>query len=881
MSAFSRLGNLLRRDRLQREIDEELESHLAEAIENGRDPLEARRALGSPLRLREESRDAKLMVWLESAVQDFVFGWRQLRQNKVTSLAALLSLALAIGACGATFRLVDALLLRSLPVDKPAQLFSLNLKSTMPDSAGEWDSFPHPTFVELKATAEDAATLFVASPSRPRDVVFEGAEEGEVANLLYVSGDFFPLLGLDPQQGRLLDTTDNRTPGGHPFAILSNEYWLQRFGGDPGVLGKTFRLGDQSLEVVGVAEREFSGLEPGVPVDLFVPIMMASRVNNPDWSGIRIFGRWKENASQGQLRGQLEQHWRALEDERWTRLNGAPREWLDGYLASTTLSLRPAGQGVSVHQRNYGLALGVLSALADLVLLIAMANVVNLRLGLAVARREEMALRVAIGAGRARLVSLIASESILLGVAATALGIVFSGWAARLVLHLLRHSSQPVQLDLTSDPRVLIFGAALGLLVCVLCGLGPGLLAATTLGTVIRGSRRSVLGGRFGHGLLATQVAFCALVVLMGSLFAVSLVRLGQVPVGFESKGLVNLEFTASPAQPATAWRELVEQLGRLPGVESAALAGWPLLHGSSSNSRIAIAGGPMSDRLAEFYCVSDGWHQTTGVRVLEGTPFRRDARYPQVAMVNAAFTKAFLDGPSAVGQRIERVGEHDVRTELRVVATLADVRLKALKGPVSPTVFIPCDAIQDGQLRSRSWGTVVLRTEREDFAPVVADARGQLAEFGGFRLRDASAQAAFIERQIVREKVLAVLGTFFSVVALLLAGIGLFGVLHYALERRRREIGLRLALGGQAMVVASQVSKSVLWMVLAGTLIGLSTGAVMMRTMQSLMYGIQPGDLSILFLPFAIMVITAVVAAAPAVFHVVTTDPNVVLRAE
>ena len=591
MSVFSRLYNLLRRDQISREIDEELQSHLDEAIERGRDPLEARRALGPRLRLREESRDARLATGVEAWFADLAFGWRQLRKHEVTSCAAALSLGLAIGACGATFRLVDALLLRPLPVAEPSQLFSIVYRSQMPDWIGTWRDNPYPTFRQLRDAVADNAELVAGSRTRRRELTLESAEVVETAHLQYVSGRFFELLGLGPRLGRLLTPRDNQVPAGHPVAVVSESYWKTRFGADPRIVGTTFELAGTLFEIVGVVRGPFTGIEPGISTDVFVPLMMARDIENPDRSGFRILGRWKKSGAEQATLAILAPLWRRIEDERWTRLDGAPRDWVDRYLSTSEVLIERAGSGFSEPQETYAPALKILTGLAALLLLITCASVSNLMLGRTVSRARELALRMAIGAGRSRVVRLLMAEAGLMGLFAAGLGASLSVWLAPAVVRMLGSAEVPVRLELPIDARFVAFFAVLALVTCLLCGLGSVYRASSlSVASGLKVGQAALRHRKSGGLLLASQVAFCSVVVFAGGLFATSLTRLVLLPTGFDSAGLVNLEVVAEPEQPPSAWDDLTDGLNALPRVSSAALAGWPLLDGSSVKARVVTS---------------------------------------------------------------------------------------------------------------------------------------------------------------------------------------------------------------------------------------------------------------------------------------------------
>ena len=280
MSMGSRIANVFRGDRLNREIDEELESHVAEAVEQGRDPGEARRALGRMTQHQQQSHDAHVLAWLDTLRADIIFGWRQLKNHKVTTFAAILSLALAIGACTSAFRLIDALLLRPLPVAHADRLYALSRQGIgFNGKFGAYDSWAYPVFTQMRDEAKNQADLIAVSYTVRTDVTYKTDQEMEKANLQYVSGSMFNIFALQPALGRLLSAHDDRTPGAEPYAVISYDYWTRRFARDPHVIGRVLHIGDNSFQIVGVSEKKFTGTEPGTFVDIFVPTMMHHHVS--------------------------------------------------------------------------------------------------------------------------------------------------------------------------------------------------------------------------------------------------------------------------------------------------------------------------------------------------------------------------------------------------------------------------------------------------------------------------------------------------------------------------------------------------------------------------------------------------------------------------
>src|SRR5271163_511364 len=284
MSMWSRIVNVFRGEKVSREVEEEFASHLAEAVEQGRDPAEARKAFGPMLQRREESSDLRLIPWLDSVRADLVFGCRQLAKNKATSAAAILSLGLAIGACTSAFRLIDAVLLRPLPVSDPERLYGLSRKGKGPDGKpASAEQFAYPAFQQMRAAVKEQAELMAISDSERFDLTYNSEQEPEKAQVQYVSGSMFSSFGLRPARGRLLSQNDDLTPGAHPYAVLSYDYWSRRFGRDPNTIGRTFRLGDDLFQIIGVVEAPFTGTEPGTVTDVFVPTMMRAGVLRDDW----------------------------------------------------------------------------------------------------------------------------------------------------------------------------------------------------------------------------------------------------------------------------------------------------------------------------------------------------------------------------------------------------------------------------------------------------------------------------------------------------------------------------------------------------------------------------------------------------------------------
>jgi predicted permease len=884
MSLWSRIVNVFRGDRLSREIDEELQSHIDEAIAQGRDPVEVRRAFGSALRLREESRDVRLVAWLESLRADAVFGWRQLKKNKVTSAAAILSLALGIGACTGAFRLIDALLLRPLPVAEPERLHILLRQQTGPDGKLRTnDSYEYPVFSRMRAAVRQQADLTALSYSNRTDVTYGSDQDQEKAYVQYVSGWMFDSFGLRPALGRLLTESDDVKPGAHPYAVLSHDYWAQRFGQDPKVLGRTFRVGDSLYEIVGVGPERFTGIEPGTATDIFIPTMMNAGVVHSDWSWLRVLARLKPGVSVDAVGERLRATFQALQEEQARAHPGMPSELIERFFHQKLL-LKPAASGVSDVQNDYRRPLAALGGLVALVLLIACANVTNLRTAQAAARTRELALRVSIGAGRRRLVQLVLIEGAWLGLIAAAAGGLFAWWSAPMVVRMINPPDNPLRLSLPADWRVLGFGVALTFGVTLLFGLAPALRASAIQPvSALKGGEDPHSRRRLMHALVALQTAFCFSVLFVAALFVGTTARLSHQPTGFSAARILTVETIARPAQSPVYWDQAAEHLRTLPGVEKVALAEFPLLSGNGVNGIVSANGGAPLPVLDYFLNVSPGWTDIMRIPLLDGRDFRPDDIFPDVAIVNQAFAKQYFNGQDPVGKSFEKVSPEGSRLRLQIVGLAADARYRDLREPITPTAYVPLRSRgADHAMAPIDSATFIVRTRSANPLAMASTLRREVSRARPeFRVSNILTQAQINGSHTVRERLLARLALFFAAVALLLAAVGLYGVLNYSVLQRRREIGIRMALGAPAADIARHVTTGVFVMVLGGALAGLALGMVAVRYIESLFYQVKPTDLAMLAIPSIIILAAAALAALPATIRAVTLDPVTVLRSE
>ena len=885
MSLWSRISNAVHGERLNREIDEELQSHIEEAIASGRDPKEAHRAFGSALHAREASHSIRAAGWLDSLLADVSFGWRQLCRNKLASVAAVLSLALGIGSCVAAFRLIDALLWRPLPISGSSKLYVLSHKMTGFDGKPvEDDHWATPEFKVMRDAVKEQADLIAISDADRTDITWSTDDDMEKAHVAYVSGNMFPFFGLEPALGRLLTPADDRGPGLNPYAVLSWDYWNHRFGRDPHVLGSSLHIGDQTFEIIGVGPRDFTGTEKGTVTDVFLPVNMNSLASRDSVSWHRTFLMLKPNVNPATDLEPLRQHLsavsRAFQVECSTCFRGMTQTDIDRFLNQKVV-FYPAGAGISELQKDYRRLLGILGLLVALVLLIACVNVANMMTAQAAARAHEMALRISIGAGRRRLVQLILAQSALLALLASVLGAFFAAWSAPFAISLINPPDNPARLALPADWRVLLFGFGLIIFVVLLLGLLPALRASAVRPVAaLKGGEDPHSPRRLMRGAIALQVAFCFLVLFLSSLFVTSFQRLQNRPLGFSTDRLLLLETVAGKGQLPVVWNQTAEALRAAPGVDSVAISRWPLLGRIRINSSISINGAPPSPTPAWFLNVSPGWLSTMKIPLVSGRDFRPEDTSPGAAIVNKPFVKTFFPGQDPIGRTFERGANQPI---YKIVGVTPDVPYRDLREPSSAVFYVPFDEIDDKSApRVVDFATFAIHTNAQNPLALANSLRQLIAQrHNGLRVSNITTQLDLVRDQTIRERLIAMLAAFFAVVALLLAGIGLYAVLNYSVLQRRREIGIRMAIGSTRAGIVRIVSLDVFLMIALGGCAGVALGFGAARYVESLFYQVKATDADIIALPTCAILLTALVAALPAVLRALRTDPTEILRTE
>jgi len=519
-----------------------------------------------------------------------------------------------------------------------------------------------------------------------------------------------------------------------------------------------------------------------------------------------------------------------------------------------------------------------------LVLLIACANVANLMTAQASARAREMAVRVSIGGGRWRLVQLVLVQSAWLALLAAAIGGLFAWWSGPFVVSMINPPDNPARLILPSDWRVLGFGLAISLGVTLLFGLAPALRAsAVNPVSALKGGEDPHSKRRLMHVLIAVQVAFCFLVLFVAGLFVTTFQRLSHQPTGFLADRLLVVDIVAENPQPVEFWEQVADHVRSMQGVEVVALADSPLLGGSGWNNFISVNGAPPNGVLSYMRAVSPGWLDAMKIRLIDGRDFRPGDTHPGAALVNETFARTYFDGVDPVGKTFDLSLDEGKRLRYEIVGYVKDVRYRNLREPILPQLYVPFHAVDDnGASRKRGAGILLVRTSGLNPPALASVLRQEVPRARPeFRVSRIRTQLEINQSHTVRERLLATLALFFAIVALLLAGVGLYGVLHYSVLQRRREIGIRMAVGAQAGGVARLVTAEVFAMVAVGAVAGVGMGMLSVRYVESLFYQVKATDLQMLALPSLAILVGALLAALRPVMQAVRIEPVSMLRAE
>jgi predicted permease len=811
---------------------------------------------------------------MRSIGKDVQFALRAFRKSPVFTIVALLSLALGIGANTAIFTLLDQVLLRLMPVKNAQQLVLLHMEGFHYGDNWGMNSLSYPMYEDFSAHNAVFSGMFCRFEWM-FSVGFNGSTERTRGE--FVSGTYFPVLGVPAAVGRTFTPNDNRLPDGHPVAVLAYSYWQARFAGDPSIAGKTIAVNGHNFTVVGVAQKGFDGVDPGNATQIFVPVMMRPSLlpqlneeldfHNRRTRWVQVFGRLKPGVSRVQAQASLQPFFHSMlemevKQAAFNKASGPVR----ARFLQNVIQVLPGGQGNSYSRQLLKTPLWVLMALTGGVLLIACANVAGLLIARGASRQKEIAIRLAIGAGRLRIVRQLLVESLLLSVAGGVLGLLLAVWTDRALLAFLPSDIDEYSMKLSTAPDLTILGfaTAVSLLAGVIFGLVPALQAIKPdVAPALKDTVGGVVGGgthvRVRKALVALQVMLSLLLLIGAGLFIRSLRNLRDLGPGFNTGNLVAFEIDPtlngySVDRTKIFYRQLTADLSALPGVRTVGLAMIRILEENESDSWFTIEGyQPKPTETPDAYMnyIGPGYFQTLGVPFLAGRNFtekdtqmvqhneKPDSMVPRVAIVNERFAKRFFGSvANSIGRHVGYGIDPGTKTDMEIIGVVKDIKYTNLRDGIPPQMFLPYLAQE--QLGGM---TVYARTTMDPdqfIAAVRARVRAMDSNLPVYGMRTMDQQ---ITNSLLIERLIASLSAVFGFLATLLAVIGLYGVMAYTVARRTREIGIRMALGAFQSDVIWMVMREVLVLLAIGLAAGLGGAWVLARFVAAQLYGVSSHD--------------------------------------
>lgn len=880
---FRRLLYFLRRAQHDADLREEIEAHRAlrqDALErDGLGPDDAahasQRAIGNVTLAVDDARDVWMIRTIDSVSQDLRGALRGLRKSPGFTLVAVATLALGIGANTALFSIFNSLILRPLPVRDPGRLALL--------TAGSWS---YPIWKEIEARQAELFAGAFAWSSQRFDLSASG--QSDVVDGAYVSGQLFDVLGVAAIRGRMITPADDggAAPDG-PVAVISHRLWQRRFAGASDVLGRPLTVERRPFTIVGVMPPGFFGPDVGRMTDVMVPFAAEPLIQGQE-SNLADAGSWW-----------LQIMVRLKPDQQIEQANAALRVAQPQIIESATrtisepLTLAPAATGASSLRGRFETPLSAMAVAVALVLLVACANIATLLLARALGRRRELSVRLALGSSRWRLARLLFIESLIVAVTGAGFGLMFATWSSGLLVHQLSTWQSTVSLDLAPDWRVLGFTAALACLSALAAGVAPMIgLRSVTAGAALKDAGRGIAGDRrfaVRSTLVVGQIAVSLVLIVTAGLFLRTFAALNQLPLGFEPEPLLvaelNLQASGGPPnmRPARVER-LREAATAVPGVRSASVSAEQLLAGGGwMTGLVAIGDGPMirlrstGRPMLWLNATSPGWFETMGMSLHSGRDFDGGDRVGSrpVAIVNDAFVRQYLSGARAVGQRV-RLG-FDPNTQHEIVGVVGDAVYATPREGMLATMYVPVAQ----RTPEAFWQTVVLTvnaapgqraTVERDVAAALTRADPSIVfRFGTFD--------QLVEATVTQERLIAMLSSFFGGLTLLLAAVGLYGVVAHAVRERRAEIGLRMALGAVPSSIVRLVFQRVGVLIAVGLVLGLAGSLWAARFVESLLFQLNPRDPVSFAGAAAVLVAVGLLAAWIPAHRAARLDPVTVLR--
>jgi predicted permease len=917
MSRWARLFG--RRKRMMEDLDQDIRDYIEretqDNIDRGMTPEEARyaalRKFGNVTRVKEDTWEVWSFVWLEQLWQDIRFGLRMLAKNPGFTAVAVLTLALGIGANTAIFSLIDAVMLKILPVKNPGQLVLLSWVSQRNPAGMDWLAggsrldasgrlsalyFPYPSFDQFRKDNRVFSSLFGFDAFASVNVSAEG--QADLAEDELVSGDYFSGLGVVPILGRPI-TPEDENPDAPSVTVISYGFWSRQFGRSPAAVGKSITINGVSCTVVGVAPPQFFGVTPGRAVDVWVPLVQKSMLpwgtfhradlnssfDSPTHWWVEMMGRLKPGVTAEQAQTQLEMSFQ--QSRAGLNVGATPQ-------SIPHIQLESGAKGLASLREEFSTPLRILAVVVGIVLLIACANIAALLLARSAARQQEIVLRLSLGASRARLARQLLSESVLLAGLGGVAGVLFAHWATPALVLLMSRDGQSLNLSVQLDAKVLGFTAAVSILTGILFGLAPALrftgvditpaLKAGAAAASASG-KRSRMG--LTKALVVIQVALALLLSIGAGLFVRTLKELEGQSLGFDQDHL--LLFGVEPQLNGYEGVRLMDfyvrlraRLQALPGIKSVSMSFLMPLAGYANQPPISVEGyesGPWKSLHSDWDNVGPSFFETMGIPVMlgRGIESRDTAGSPKVAVVNEAFAREAFGGRNAIGHRVRFAFSWESNPEYEIVGLVQNTRLASLRRVPLPAVYTPY-AQMPKLLGSLNFE---LRTASDPLAMVPTVRRAVHDIDPGVPIHGVRTQTQRIAETLIQERLLDRLTGFFGGLAILLACVGLYGLMAYAVTQRTREIGIRMALGATRGETLRLIVGGGLKLTLVGVIIGVGGALALTRFLASLLYGVKPTD-PMTFITVSLILITVTMLACyfPA-RRAAKVDPMVPLRYE
>ncbi len=830
--------------------------------------------------------------------QDLRYGARMLFKQPGFTLIAVLSLALGIGANTAIFSLLDVVLLKSLPVQEPDKLVlfgqgeETGLNTGFPNRS--WELFSYPFYQEVRQRNEvfSEVAALLNTPRSPYGVVhLKGARgEAEKLNLQLVSGTYFSVLGVQASLGRTFTEADEQAAGGPPVAVISYDWWERRLGGDPAAVGATISTRQTVYTIIGVAPKEFFGTAAGQAPDLWVPLALEEQSPSSLWSGchnkehqsLYLIARLKNGVRAEQASAAVNLLFKQSLHE---RAGAQPSPERLQAIQRASIELTPVGRGLSTLRREFSLSLRILMAVVALVLLIACANVANLLLSRAAARQKEFAVRLAVGAGRTRLMRQLLTESVLLASLGGIAGVLLAWWGSRLLVLMASARAEALPLDVTPNARILGFTLLASLLSAVIFGTAPAWRAAriepNAALKVGKGAAQATSRSPLGKALVIAQVALSLVLLVGAGLFVRTLINLQNLPTGFNQENVMLFRlytFMLGDEGPqfAPLLREVEEKVKAVPGVQAASFSSFVFRHGQWT-SRIFTGGPdqPEGQRSARQNIVGPDYFTTMGIPLLAGRVFgsQDTDKSPKVAVISESLAQRFFPNGSPLGKRFGTYGRPP--DEFEIVGVVKDAKYVAVTEQWRPMVYYPHAQIP------QPLENFVVRFAGAPAASVPQVRRAIQQVNRNLPIDEVVSLSDHIGRSLTQQKLVARLASFFGLLALLLACVGLYGVLSYAVTRRTNEIGVRLALGAQSRNILWLILREALALVCGGVIVGLVAASFVTKLADKLLFDLKPTDPLTLVSATLLLIVTAVLAGYLPARRATRVDPLVALRDE